>query len=104
MIHADTNNLGIDSQQVIFDKLLSLKKKIQSVVPKCNVIISNVIKRTDNRQANSVNEKVNQLLKNPKLHVINDTHREKAPSSKTQLLQKVGISAFGSLLHQINSL
>ena len=70
VIHVFTNNSVIDLPQVIFDKLLSLKKEIQSVVPNCNVIISNLIKRTDNRQANSVNEKVNHPLKNPKLHVI----------------------------------
>ena len=71
VIHVGTNNSVIDSLQVIFDKLLSVKKEIQSV-SNCNVIISNLIKRTDNHQANSVNEKVNQLLKNSKFHVTND--------------------------------
>ena len=54
MIHVDTNNSVIDSTQVIFDKLLSLKKEMQSVVPNYNVIISNFIRYTNNRQANSV--------------------------------------------------
>ena len=56
VILVGTNNSVIDSPQVIFDKLLLLKKEIQPVVPNCNVIISNLIKHTDNRQANSVNE------------------------------------------------
>ena len=73
VIHIGTNNSVTDSSQVIFDKLLLLKKEIQSVVPNCTVIISNLIKQTeDNCQANSVNEKVNELLKNSKLHVINN--------------------------------
>ena len=77
-IHVGTNNSVIDSPQVIFGKFLSLKKEIQSVFPNSNVIISNLIKYTDNRQGNSVNEKVNQLLKNSKLHVINnDNTKEK---------------------------
>ena len=77
-IHVGTNNSVIDSPQVIFGKFLSLKKEIQSVFPNSNVIISNLIKCTDNRQGNSVNEKVNQLLKNSKLHVINnDNTKEK---------------------------
>ena len=54
MVHVDTNNSVTDSTQVIFDKLLSLKKEMQSVVPNCNVIISNFIRYTNNRQANSV--------------------------------------------------
>ena len=85
VIHVFTNNSVIDLPQVIFDKLLSLKKEIQSVVPNCNVIISKLIKRTDNRQANSVNEKVNHLLKNPKLHVINNDNIKKKQLGKRGL-------------------
>ena len=78
VIQVGTNNSVIESPQVIFDKLLSLMKEIQSVVPNCNAIISNLIKRTDNCQANSKNEEVNQLLKNSKLHAINnDNIKEK---------------------------
>ena len=37
-----------------------------------NGIISNLIKSTDHLQPNSINEKVNQQVKNSKLHVINN--------------------------------
>ena len=36
--------------------------------------------------------------------LFKDTHREKAPSNKTPALTKSRIRAFGSLVHQINSL
>ena len=78
VIHVGTNNSVINSPQVVFNKLMSLEKEIQSVVPNCNVIISNLIKRKDSRQANSINEKVNQPIKNSQLRVINtDTIKEK---------------------------
>ena len=57
VINVSANNSITDSSQVIFDKLLPLKKEIQSVVANCNVIVSNLIKRTDNPQVNSVNKK-----------------------------------------------
>ena len=37
-------------------------------------------------------------------YVFKDTYREKAPSNKTPVFAKVGIWAFGSLVHQTNSL
>ena len=36
--------------------------------------------------------------------LFNDTHREEAPSNKTQRLQKERIWTFALLVHQINSL
>ena len=55
VIHIGTKNSVIDSPQVFFDKLLSLKKETQSVIPNSKVMLSNLIKRTCNRQASSVN-------------------------------------------------
>ena len=51
----------------------------------CNVIISNWIERTDNCQANNVNEKVNQLPKNWKLHVINNDNKKNKQLGKRGL-------------------
>ena len=44
-----------------------------------------MIKRTDNRQTNNANEKVNQLLKNSKLHVINNDNIKEKQLGKREL-------------------
>ena len=97
-------NSVIDSPQVVFNKLMSLEKEIQSVVPNCNVIISNLIKRKDNRQANSINEKVNQPVKNSQLRVINiDTIKEKQLGKRGLHLNTHGNLLLTNVLHAIRN-
>ena len=75
-------------QRLVFNNIAGLKQrllhrcfpvsftKILRTTFLCNCnhngIISNLIKSTDNLQPNSINEKVNQQVKNSKLHVINN--------------------------------
>ena len=63
IIHADTNNTITDTPQMIVDKLITLKRNIEGSLPKCRVIISKLIVRTDNTKANTTIRKTNRLIK-----------------------------------------
>ena len=39
--HVGTNNAMTDTTKEIFEKLISLKRQIESILPKCEVTISN---------------------------------------------------------------
>ena len=52
-----------DTPKEIFEKLISLKHQIESILPKCEVTISNLIMRTDEPKAAKINEEVNHLIK-----------------------------------------
>ena len=47
-MHVRTNNTVNESPKVVLSKLLDLKKFIENTLPESNVIISNLITRTDN--------------------------------------------------------
>ena len=68
-----TNNAVIDSSEDICSKLISLVDTINCSLPKCNVVISSLIKRTDNRKTNGVCEKVNTLLKASNYRVLENS-------------------------------
>ena len=73
-----TNNAASDFSGDILSKLISLVDSISRSLPKCNVIISNLVKRTDNQKTNRVFEKVNTLLKASNYRVLdNSNFREK---------------------------
>ena len=74
VLHAGTNNSTNDTPEDIFEKLKTLVGTIQSSLPECNVIVSNIIKRTDNQKANAVCEKVNRLLKSSSLCVLDNNN------------------------------
>ena len=48
ILHVGTNNSINDSSSVILNKLLSLKNFIHTELPESNVILSNIIDRSDN--------------------------------------------------------
>ena len=48
LLHVGTKNAISDSPEDIFSKLISLVDSINCSLPKCNVYMSNLIKRTDN--------------------------------------------------------
>ena len=62
IIHAGTNNATTDTPHMIVDKLITLKQNIERSLPKCRVIISNLIVRTDNTKANYTIRKTNRLI------------------------------------------
>ena len=59
-----------------------------------------MIKRIDNRQASSMNQKVNQLLKNSKLRVINSDNVKEKQLGKRELY----LNAHGNVLLASNIL
>ena len=61
-----TINAVGDSPEDILSKLISLVDNANSSLPKCNVFISNLVRRTDDRKKNGLYEKVNTSLKGSK--------------------------------------
>ena len=56
MIHVGANSAMTDTSKEIFEKLISLKHQIDSILPKCEVTISNLIMRTDETKAAKINK------------------------------------------------
>ena len=106
IIHAGTNNSVTDSPQCIVDKLLTLKHTINSHLPKCQVIISSLIKRTDNSKAHSTNRNTNKLIKELNIQYIeNENIEEKHLGKKGLHLNQEGNVLFArNLLHKIRNI
>ena len=56
LLRVGVNNAVSDSPEDIFGKLIPLVDTTNISLPECNVIISNLIKRTNNRKTNVVCE------------------------------------------------
>ena len=69
LLHVETNNAVNNLPENIFSKLL-LADSINHFLPECNVIISNLKKRTDNQKTNGMCEKGNTLLKASNYRVL----------------------------------
>ena len=67
ILHAGTNNTVEDTLEDIYNDLISLKAKIEDKIPSCQVVISCLIRRSDNVKANKTAEKVNNFIKLAKL-------------------------------------
>ena len=80
-----TNNPVSDSPEDIFSKLTSLVNTINCSLPECNIIISNLIKRTDNRKTNLKCEKVNTLLKPSNYGVLDNSNIKEKHLEKRSL-------------------
>ena len=73
-----TNNAASDFPEDILSKLISLVDSVNRSLLKCNIILRNLVKRTDNQKTNGVCEKVNTLLKASNYRVLdNSNFREK---------------------------
>ena len=59
ILHVRTNNPVNEPSKVVLDKLFDLKKFIENTLPESNVIISNLITRTDNGKASFIVIKTN---------------------------------------------
>ena len=62
-IHAGTNNAITNTPQMTVDKLITSKRNIDGSLPKCRIIISKLIVKTDNTKANISIRKTNRLIK-----------------------------------------
>ena len=53
---------------------LSLKHQIESILPKCEVTISNLIMRTNETKAAKINEEINWLMKSANINFVKNTN------------------------------
>ena len=74
IIHVGTNNAMTDTPKEIFEKLISLKHQIESILPKCEVTISNLIMRTDEPKASKINEEVNSFIKSASINFVENSN------------------------------
>ena len=72
ILHVGTNNSINDSSSVILNKLLSLKNFIHTELPESNVILSNIIDRSDNGIAMLKILNLNKHLNSLKIVTINN--------------------------------
>ena len=72
ILHIGTNNAVEDTPEDIYNNLMSLKVKVEDKIPSCQVVISCLIRRSDNVKANKTAEKVNNFIKLAKLKFIDN--------------------------------
>ena len=71
-MHVGINNVVEDTPEDIYKDLISLKAKMEDRIPSCQVVISCLIRRSDNVKANKTAEKVNNFIKLAKLKFIDN--------------------------------
>ena len=74
ILHVGTNNSINDSSSVILNKLLSLKNFIHTELPESNVILSNIIDRSDNGIARLKISNFNKHLSSLKIDTIDNSN------------------------------
>ena len=72
IFHVGTNNSINDSSSVILNNLLSLKNFIHTELPESNVILSNIIDRSDNGIARLKISNFNKYLNSLKINIIDN--------------------------------
>ena len=70
ILHSGTNNTLNELSEMVLDKLLDLKKFAEHTLPESNVIISNLITRTDNGKASLTVIKTNEHLHGLQMDII----------------------------------
>ena len=53
---------------------LSLKHQIESILPKCEVTISNLIMRTNEPKASKINEEVNSFMMSTNINIVENSN------------------------------
>ena len=72
ILHVETKNTVNELSKVVLGKLLDLKKSIENTLPQSNVVISNLITRTDNSKASLTVVKTNELLHGLQIDIIDN--------------------------------
>ena len=106
ILRVGTNNCVNESSRVALDKILNLKTFIQNSLPKCKVIISNVINRTDDGKASVTLENLNNHLNTLKLDIVdNSTIGKECLGNKGLHLTKRGTGKLAiNVINKIGSL
>ena len=63
-----------DTSKEIFEKLISFKHQIKSILPKCGITVSDLIMRTDELKAAKINEEVNRLIKSANINFVENSN------------------------------
>ena len=71
-ITCGTNNTVNYPSKMVLDKLLNLKKFVEGILPESNVVISNLLTRTDNGKASLTVIKTNECLNGLLMDVIDN--------------------------------
>ena len=74
ILHVGTNNTVNEPLKMVLDKLLNLEKFIEHTLPDSNVVISNLITRTDNGKASLTVIKANEHLHGLQMDVIDNAN------------------------------
>ena len=72
IIYVETVNTVNEPSKMVLDKLLNLKKFIEHTLPESNVVISNLITRTENGKASLTVIKANEHLHGLQMDAINN--------------------------------
>ena len=72
ILRVGTHNTVTESSKVVLGKLLDLKKFIEKTLPESNVVISNLITRTDNGKASLTVIKTNEHLHGLQMDIIDN--------------------------------
>ena len=72
VLHVRTNNMVNELSKLVLDKLLNLKKFIEHTLPESNVVILNLITRTDNGRASLTVIKTNEHLHDLPMDIIDN--------------------------------
>ena len=72
ILHVGTNNTVNEPSKIVLYKLLNLKKFIKHTLPESNVVISDLITRTDNGKASLTVIKTNEHLHGLQMDVIDN--------------------------------
>ena len=70
---------------MIVDKLITLKQNIEGSLPKCHVIISKLIVRTDNTKANTTVRNTNRLIKKLQIQAVYNSNISEKHLGKRRL-------------------
>ena len=70
ILHVETNNAVNEPSKMVLDKLLKLKKFIEHTLPESNIVMSNLITRTNNGKASLTTIKTNEHLHGLQMDVI----------------------------------
>ena len=74
ILHVSTNNTANESSGAVLGKLLDLKKFIENTLLESNVIISNVVTRTDNGKASLIVIKTTEHLHGLQMNIIDNVN------------------------------
>ena len=77
ILHVGTNNCLEESSRVVLDRYLNLKTFIENSLPKCKVIICNIINRFDDSMVSLTKGNLNNHLNSLKLNIVDNSTTDK---------------------------